>query len=431
MTRQTAELASAQRRGSAGWLVWALAASGFAYGFFLRFSPSAMVEDLMRDFAVGAAVLGNLSAIYFYIYAGIQLPVGALIDRWGPRLMITCSIAVATLGTALFAVAQTITLAYLGRFLIGAGSAVAFVGCLSLAGRWFAPNRFAFVAGLTMLAGMVGGILGQGPLAYAIDIVGWRTAMMAAACFAALLTVLIWAVVRDWPAGAEHDRHETRSRTSPWRSMAQTMSMPRMWAIAVVAASFTGPLLAFGGLWGVPYMMAKFGIARPDAAFYVSFGLFGWALGAPTGGWLSDLVGKRKLPLVVACALHLLCLGMLLYLPGISLAASAGLIFISGLLGGTMVITYAAGREIAPTPIHGAVSGFINTATVGAGAVLQPIIGLFLDMQWDGRLADGARVYTVQAYDTAFICLMAWILMGLIFLAFVKETNCRPQVIRA
>lgn len=429
MALQDADRMPAARNGMTGWLVWALAASGFTYGFYLRFSPSAMVEDLMRDFAVGAAVLGNLSAIYFYIYAGMQLPVGALIDRWGPRLMITSSIAIAAVGTALFAVAQNIAFAYLGRFLIGAGSAVAFVGCLSLAGRWFAPNRFAFMAGLTMLAGMIGGILGQGPLAYAIGIVGWRTAMLASACFAALLTVLIWAVVRDWPAGADHSEHTTRAKGSAWRSMAQTMSMPRMWAIAAVAASFTGPLLAFGGLWGVPYLMAKFGIPRPDAAFYISFALVGWALGAPIGGWLSDRVGRRKVPLIVACTAHLTCLGLLLYLPGISLIAGTGLIFLSGLLGGTMVITYAVGREIAPMPIHGAVSGFINTATVGAGAVLQPIIGLFLDMQWDGRLVDGARVYTVEAYDTAFSCLIVWILLGLFFLTFVKETHCRQQVV--
>ena len=425
MSPQDADRIATPGNGITAWTVWTLAACGFAFGFFMRVSPSTMVEDLMRDFAVGAAVVGNLSAIYFYVYAGIQLPVGALMDRWGPRLMITGSIALAAAGAALFASAQDIAIAYLGRFLIGAGSAVAFVGSLSLAGRWFAPNRFAFVTGLTMLAGMIGGILGQAPLAYAVGIFGWRTAMLASACFAIGLTVLIWAIVRDRPTGTEtgHDRVSGAA----WRSIAWTLTMPRIWVIAAVAASFSGPLLAFGGLWGVPYLMAKFGIERPDAAFYISLNLFGWALGAPVGGWLSDHVGRRKLPLLLACVANVSCLALLLYLPGVSLAATACLIFLTGLLGGTMVISYAVARENAPAAIHGAVTGFINTATVGAGAVLQPIIGVLLDLQWDGRMVDGARVYTVEAYDTAFASLIAWAVMGLVFIAFVRETYCRPQ----
>ncbi len=66
------------------WLVWGLGALSFSYAFFQRVAPSVMVGELMRDFAVGAAVLGNLSAIYLYAYAGLQVPIGLLLDRWGP-----------------------------------------------------------------------------------------------------------------------------------------------------------------------------------------------------------------------------------------------------------------------------------------------------------------------------------------------------------
>ncbi len=128
--------------------IWALAALAFGYAFFQRVAPSVMVEDLMRDFGANATVLGQLSALYFYPYALLQPPLGALLDRFGARLMLTIAVALAAAGTLAFALAPTLWLAYVGRFLIGAGSAVGFIGSMALAARWFPPRRFATMAGL-------------------------------------------------------------------------------------------------------------------------------------------------------------------------------------------------------------------------------------------------------------------------------------------
>ena len=413
--------------GLRAWSIWTLAALGFSLAFFMRVSPSVMSDDLMREFAVGAAVIGNLSAIYFYIYAGLQIPVGAMTDRWGPRAMISGSMAVAAAGAALFAAAEGLITAYFGRFLIGAGSACAFVGTLIIASRWFPPHRYAFLSGMTMLFGMAGGLIGQAPLALLIDAAGWRYAMAAGACFAAGLSVLVWLVVRDRPpptTGAE----PSRPSGDALRNIGVTLGNIRLWGVMIVGAAFSGPLLAFGGLWGVPYLMVKYGLERPDAAFYVSFNLLGWAFGAPFGGWLSDHLGRRKAPLLVVGVINLICAGVLFYMPGLPLSVAGVLILLIGALSGTMVITYALGREITPPASHGTVTGFINMGAVGAGAVLQPVIGLVLDLQWDGRLRDGARIYSIDAYNTAFICLIVWAALGITFTFTLRETFCRQQV---
>ena len=123
--------------GPLPWFMWSLGALFFCYGFFQRVAPSVLVSDLMRDFGVGAAVLGNLSAFYFYAYAGMQLPLGVLVDNWGPRRILTGGALVCGLGTLMFATADTLGPAYLGRFLIGAGAGFAFVATLKLAATWF------------------------------------------------------------------------------------------------------------------------------------------------------------------------------------------------------------------------------------------------------------------------------------------------------
>ncbi len=108
--------------GPLPWLMWSLGALFFCYAFFQRVAPSVLVSDLMRDFGVGAAVLGNLSAFYFYAYAGMQLPLGVLVDNWGPRRILTGGALVCGLGTLMFATADTLGPAYLGRLLVGGGA---------------------------------------------------------------------------------------------------------------------------------------------------------------------------------------------------------------------------------------------------------------------------------------------------------------------
>ena len=136
---------------SYAWLVWSLAAISFGYAFFHRVTPSVMVSDLMADFAVSGAVLGTLSALYFYPYVLLQVPLGAMLETFGTRILLSGFLLLAGLGSILFAKATSIEIAYLGRFLIGFGVSAGFLGSLALASKWFPPQRFAFLAGLGSL----------------------------------------------------------------------------------------------------------------------------------------------------------------------------------------------------------------------------------------------------------------------------------------
>ena len=126
----------------------------FAYAFVQRVAPSVMTDELMRDYAVGGAALGSLSAFYFYAYAAIQLPVGMLTDRFGPRKLMSFAAALCALASLTFAFSDSLWTASLGRALIGGTVAFAFVGTLAIAGYWFRPARFAMLAGLVQSVGM-------------------------------------------------------------------------------------------------------------------------------------------------------------------------------------------------------------------------------------------------------------------------------------
>ncbi len=394
------------------WLVWSFGPAMFFYAFFQRVAPSIMIDQLMRDLKVGGAVLGNLSAFYFYAYASLQIPVGLLMDRYGPRRLLCFGASVCAGGTAIFALADALGAAYLGRLLVGIGASFGFVGSLKLATSWLPERRFALASGLLMMAGMAGGILGQAPLAALVEWSGWRQAMLGSAVAGFLLGFGIWMLVRDRPPGVPEQTARAGGREL-LRGLGRVFRTGQNWLLALTCASMSAPLLAFAGLWGVAWLMQVHGMSRPEAALTASLLLLGWAFGSPIAGWVSDRLGRRKPPLIGAMIIGGLCLALLVYAPGLGPALMRALFFICGLCFGTMVVGFALARENNSPEVHGAAFGMVNGATVATGAVFQPLLGALLDLRWDGRMLEGAPVYDPAAYQIAFSALLVFLLLGL------------------
>ncbi len=409
-----------------GYAGWFLASAFFFYAWILRVAPSITVEPIMRDFAVGGAVVGNLSAVYFYSYAALQIPVGLALDRWGPRRVLTFAVLIAGVGSLLFAAAPSVEVAYAGRLLIGAGAGFAFVGALVIAGSWFSPRRFALLSGLTMAIGLLGGVVGQGPLAAVVEDHGWRIYMYALAGGALVMATLTWLFTRDRfaPDIAAGVRAE-----GALRSLVRVARRPQTLLIALFILLVSGPLLAFGGLWGVPFTMELYGVDKPTAGFAVSLGLIGVAVGGPVWGWVSDRVGRRKPPIVAGSLLAALSLGVALYVPDLPFDLYRLLMFLYGFGGSAMIIAYALGREHNADGGVGGALGLINMCAVLSGAIFQPLIGIVLDWRWDGTMRAGARVYSLDAYGDAFVVLPALFGIGLLTALAIRETRCRPVAV--
>ena len=155
----------------------------------------------MRDFALGGALLGSLSAVHFYAYAAVQIPVGVLLDRFGARRLLIVGTLLAAAGSALFALAPGLALALAGRALIGAAVGFAFIAALKIVSLWFPPQRFGLMAGSTLAVGMLGGIAAQAPLGAVAERVGWRPTMLAGALLALALCLAITLGVRERRSG--------------------------------------------------------------------------------------------------------------------------------------------------------------------------------------------------------------------------------------
>jgi predicted MFS family arabinose efflux permease len=405
------------------WLVWGLAALFYCYGFFHRVAPSVMVDELMTDFAVNAAVLGNLSAFYFYGYASLQLPIGVMVDHWGARRMLVGAALLCGIGSLIFAKADSLTMAYVGRLLIGAGAGFTWVGTLKLASQWLPPKRFALVTGMTLMSGMIGAVAGQAPLAAAVAAFGWRGTLSAAAFFAFGIAVLIWLIVRDKPSSVQK---EARTQTDGLlHGLKLTMKNPQSWYAAVYGGTMTAGILAFAGLWGVPYLMQVYGLERLAAAASTSLMLIGWGIGAPLAGWVSDHLGTRRVPMLISALSVLIILSIYIYVPDLPLEVTRTLLFLHGIFNGGMTVCFAAAREHNRPETAGATLGFVNTMVMASGAIFQPLIGWLLDANWDGVINAGNRVYSPEAYKMAFLSLVACSVVAVVMAALLRESHGR------
>lgn len=414
-------------------IVWGLAAFFYFYELMLLVSPSVMLDDLTLTFKINAEQLGSLAAYYYYAYALMQIPVGLLMDRYGPRFLLTLAAIFCAVGCFVFSFAPMLWVAQLGRFIMGIGGSFAVVGCLKLASAWFPANRFALLTGIMVAVGMMGGVFGQAPVAKMVLSFGWRETAMLGGLLGVVLSVVIWLVIADAPFGHFQARTtslpQARRQSKPWWQcgLFEVMKLPQVWIASIYAGLMFVPTTGFGQLWGVPYFMERFDIEKDVAGSMVSLIFFGWAVGGPLNGWISDRIGRRCLPMAFAALATIFVMSAIIYLP-VSALQMKILMFCLGLFSSGFILAFSIVREINAPILTGTAIGFINTLNNASGALAQPIIGKLLDNRWDGKvLADGNPVYTLQMYNDALLFLPICIVIALLLIPFIKETYCRAR----
>lgn len=415
------------------WAVWGLGALLYLIGFYQRVAPAVITDKLMEEFAIGGAALGNLSAFYFYSYVAMQIPTGIIADRWGPRRLLTLGAGVAAAGTVVFALAPGIGWASAGRLLIGASVAVAFVSMLKLATHWFAPSRFPVISGMALFMGVVGGVLAGVPLRALVELFGWRPVMIVSAALTGVLCLAIWLKVRDDPQQSGYRSHMQGHgeaggrRVSVWRGLMQVLSYRNSWLLLITPIGIAGAVLAFAGLWGVPYLMQVYGLGSRQAAAITSGLLVAWALGGPVLGAWSQRMGRRKPIYAATCVLAAAGWMIVIFAAPLSLPLLVGLLAVIGFASGNIIIGFAFAKESVPVRLMGTASGVCNMGPLLGGMILQPAVGWMLDRHWSGAAAGGARLYDAAAFQAGFSVMFGWVLLSVMLVGFTRETYCRQS----
>jgi sugar phosphate permease len=301
--------------------VFWLLISSYIMVYFHRMAPAVVSADLMQAFNTTGAALGSLAATYYYVYTAMQIPSGVLADTLGPRVVVTVGGVVAGAGSILFGLAPDFATAGWGRFLVGLGVSVVFVGLMKSNAVWFPESQYGRISGLTLLIGNLGSILSAGPLAMLLAGASWRQIFVGTGVISLVLAGLTLVLVRNRPEDAgfpsvreQEGRSAHRSREQHWlRDLLEVLRRRDVWPGFWVNFGVTGSLFAFAGLWGVPLMRDLYHLDRTAASLYTTVALAGFAVGSFKAGWLSDRIGRRRPVIAGGAALSCLAwLGLIL-----------------------------------------------------------------------------------------------------------------------
>ena len=429
MTSRTSTAPSERTYPHKAWLFWGVAALFYFYQFILRVSPGVMTQDLMSAFAVQGCALGVLGAFYYNAYAAMQIPLGVLLDHFGPKRLIAASCALAATGTYMFSSAESLHVASIGRAMMGAGAACGFIGTIKLATMWFPPEKMGTVIGLTMLLGTLGATSAGAPLGHLVDVFGWRWAMVAVAVCGAALVGLITLLMREPDQNHIDDLAENSNKDEGEKDygmldgLAEVVRSKQAWLIALFGCLMYVPLAALADLWGSLYLSERYGISAKHAAAITSLIYVGVAVGAPTAMWLSDRFKSRKKVMRGSALFYLSAFSALIYVDAIPVNGMYVFMFLAGFFFSGQNLVFAMATERMPTQISGIVAAFTNMVVMLSGVVFEPLVGWLLDMRWSGKFtASGAPHFTTQDFTFALTSIVLALVGAVLVLFLVKET---------
>jgi len=426
--------AQLRRASRLRWSSYGLLILAYMLGYFHRLAPGVLSSELQVSFQTSGTSLGVLAAAYFYAYTLMQIPAGILADTLGARRIVAIGSGIAGIGGLCFALADSLWLAGIGRFLVGIGVSVVFIAILKFTAHWFYDQQFASVTGLTILFGNLGGLCAATPLAWAMQFATWRSLVLGLAALSIMIALAVWVLVRDRPSDAglpsmrELEGKASHSQLAgSWQTgLASVLKNPATWPGFFSSLGMGGFFFTMAGLWAVPFLRDVQGLERSSAAVHATLLLAGFAAGSMAIGYLSDRMQRRRPILIVFTLGLLVCWLPVQFAWPMPKLVSLPLFALIGFFATAYTITLSSIKEVNSPALSGMATGVVNTGTFLGAAILQPLIGYIMDLGWDGRVSEsGARLYSAANYQTGFVILTICLLVSLVAAWRIRETYCR------
>ncbi|RXT07069.1 nitrate/nitrite transporter [Ammoniphilus sp. CFH 90114] len=402
------------------WVVFASVLFTYLLMASQRTAPGLITDQVMRDFNVTASTIGLLTSIQFFVYTGLQIPMGILVDHFGPNYFLILGAILTGLGTILYSLGTHELVLFSARILTGTGDATIWVSLVLILSHWFNVKEFVRLIGLAGMTGSLGFLLATVPFSAWINLLGWRTAFFSAGlllCFCGILLtfVLIKKPKQIFPNESLSVKKEFKL-AGTLALLQRTFSDRQAWALFFCHFGVVGGYIGFISSWAVPYGMSVYGMTRSDASQLIMMGLIGALIGAPLTSWISSKLETIKRPYVIVHFTILLSWSSFLFFRGNPpFPVVVMLFFLIGFGFGASALTFALVRQTFPIKESGIVSGFANTGGFLSAVLLPSIFGTILDFfqTTSGSMTDG--------YFYGFICPVIFSLIGLIGVSSFKE----------
>ncbi len=374
------------------WMLWAIASLFYAYQYILRVMPNIMLDDIMQKFNISTAAFGQFSGIYYIGYSLMHLPIGILLDRYGPKKVVPICILLMVVGLAPLIMADHWAYPILGRFLIGIGSSAAILGVFKIIRMTFDEKRFPRMLSLSVTIGLIGAIYGGGPVSYMRDTLGYDTVIKLLA-----LSGLVLAIITYWIV----PNIENRSKEAVFSNIMEVISNKKVIFACVFAGLMVGPLEGFADVWGTVFLKRLYKFDGTLAASLPSMIFIGMCFGSPILSFIADKV-KSYLVTIIASGI-IMTVGFLLMLTQVLSASILSFNFVLiGVCCAYQILAIYKISTFVREQVAGLTTAVANMIIMIFGYIFHAIIGLVINSLGGTDKLD-ALIYGVSIIPIALL----------------------------
>lgn len=374
------------------WTVWFIASVFYAYQYILRVMPNIMLNDIMAKFDVDAATFGQFSGVYYIGYSLMHLPIGIMLDRYGPRKVMSACILLSVIGLLPIVYADHFIYPVMGRLLMGIGSSAAILGTFKIIRLSFSEKLFPRMLSFSVTIGLMGAIYGGGPVSYMCTHLEYKTVVQIFAFMGLLLAIMTYLIVPN----IENTRNK-----AILSDIKEVLSNKKVIISCVCAGLMVGPIEGFADVWGAAFLNKIYGFNGELAASYTSMIFVGMCFGSPLLTFIAEKSGNYILAIIGA---GITMIAAFIFL--ISGHSSDNLIMVMFVIIGVccayqIIAIYKASTYVSANVV-GLTTAVANMIIMSFGYAFHTIIGMVIDKNGGTKVAE-AFVYGISIIPIALI----------------------------
>lgn len=410
------------------WVIYGVAVFAYIVAFLQRSSLGVAAVEATQRFDIAATALSTLAVVQLAVYAGLQIPIGVVLDRVGPKFLLALGASLMLVGQTTLALSDTLGIAIVGRMLVGAGDAMTFISGIRLLASWFSGRRLTFVSQVFGSLGQFGQLASTFPLALALHTWGWTPTYLTAASLSAIAFVALVAIVSNRPAGSVEvrERHTWAESAHLLRTaLARPGTQLGFWSHFVTQSSVT----MFALLWGFPFLSVALGYGPAGAAGLMTITVGSVLLTGPVLGILCARYPLRRSNLVIGIVIAMAVVWtVLLAWPGQPPVWLVVVLLLVIAVGGPgSLIGFDFARSFNPMRAYGSASGIVNVGGFFATFVIMFLVGVILDLVDRSHGGSGvpAQLYSLDSFRIAFLAQYVVVGTGVVFLLVARRRTRR------
>lgn len=398
---------------TAAWAVWIIASIFYAYQYILRVMPNIMLDDIMQQFDIGAAAFGQFSGVYYIGYSLMHLPLGIMLDRFGPKKMMSGCILLTIVGLMPLLFAEHWAFPIAGRFLIGLGSSAAILGVFKIVRITFSEARFSRMLSLSVTIGLIGAIYGGGPVSYLRELFGYQMVIQLIAGAGLLLACATWWIVPNLT---------TPSEGTVMGDIKEVLRNRRVLFTCLFAGFMVGPLEGFADVWGTAFLKHVYGFEGALAASLPSMIFIGMCFGSPLLSLIAEKAGSYLATIVFAALTMIACFILLLNWHLTSAFISINFVVVGVCCSYQILAIYKASTYVREQ-VAGLATAVANMIIMTFGYLFHAAMGSVINLMGGANSAQGLMCGVILI--PAGLCIGA---AGYLFLLAVEKREAREKV---